>query len=130
MNQLKDFIDDLATACVDDDCGYDPLPQHIAHFTSLIRDSKEHQARLAEHLANLEIVVCGAKYSLWVILAPEALRTDDLSGAAMVETIRREASAWAAVELSYAVDAAIDAKMGGWIPDEVEFVDEFGGAIT
>lgn len=124
------LIQDLADECVREDVGYDPLPQHVYVWLVENRDNVTTHDELAEHLANVEIKAANTPYSLWQILAPEAMRTDDLSADAMVATIRREAFAWATTKLCEEVDAAIDAKLAAYIPeDETEFVDEYGGAL-
>ena len=114
------LIQDLADECVRDDCSYDPLPQHVVEFLSKIRDNPKYQAFLAEYLQD---------QGVWAIIAPEVLRgfNDDRDNA--WHTIQRLTHAWATTVLSNEVDAYIDSKLGGYIPDGVEFKDEFGGAL-
>jgi hypothetical protein len=122
------IVQELADECIREDCGYDPLEQHVVCWMREKRDDVIIQDWLADHLANVVIEGAGTKYSLWQILAPDAMRTDDLSAEAMVDAIRREAKAWATIMLSREVDAEIDRKMASFIPtDGTEFVDEFGG---
>ena len=115
------LIQDLADECVRDDCSYDPLPQHVVEFLSKIRDNPKYQAFLAEYLQDEEV---------WAIIAAEVLRgfNDDRDNAWY--TIQRLTHAWATAVLSSEVDAAIDNKMGGWVPEpEEDMLDDAGGML-
>ena len=120
MTPVQALVQELADTCIEDDCGYEPLPQHVASFLFAVRNIPQYQEYLAGWLQDK---------SLWTWLAPEAMRTDDDSSDIMAFVIRKAAREWAAVEVSLLVDARIDAVMGGWISDEESLVDEMGGAL-
>ena len=115
------FVQELADECIRDDCGYDPLPQHVTEFRTLICDDKKRQEALAEFLQD---------ETVWDIIAQEVLRgwNDDRNAAWW--TIQRRTDAWLASRLQVEVEAAIDLKMGGYIPEPEESItDGFGGAL-
>ena len=114
------LVQELADQCIEDDCGYTPLPQHVAVFKAEIRDIPKYQSALAEYLQD---------ECVWDYLAPEILRENNDAKDSSWFTISRLTNAWLSTTLTDEVDAAIDARLGGWISDDVETVDEFGGAL-
>lgn len=118
MNALQDFVTELGDTCIQEDTGYDPLPQHVMVFLGYIWDDAMYQEEFADYLQD---------ESIWHKVSTELLRENDgamLSVGHALQAIRR---AWAMKELSLLVDCYIDKKLGGYIPEEVEFVDEAGG---
>jgi hypothetical protein len=121
MTPAQELVQELADTCIEDDCGYDPLPQHITAYRMAIRDSVPHQEELAEYLQD-EFV--------WSYLAAEALRDNDAARDTMTRAINKLTNAWVTIVLSFEVDKAIDAKMLGWESEpEEDMLDDAGGAL-
>ena len=114
------LIADLADECIRDECSYAALPQHVMEFKLAVRDFPEYQDALAEFLQD---------ESLWGRISPELLHGHREDWETISWVVEIQVNNWARQLLELQVNSAINAKEGGWVSEEPELRDEFGGAL-